>query len=109
MAQSVYLFLPVTFQLLSAIFFSRLPLDGDTVFILLRRITRIKEHKEHAEKASASRPYTRSNRKTSKQEMHKSAITDYVTQQNYIVDRDSDWRTRGIKEAIWIKNKTKTA
>ena len=41
--------------------------------------------------------------------MHKSA-----TQQNHIVDwegakfvdRESDWRTRGIKEAIWIR-KTK--
>ena len=76
--------------------------------------TRIKEHKEDVEKASASRPYTRSNRKTSEKEMHKSAITDHMTQQNHIVDwegakfvdRESDWRTRGIKEAIWIR-KTK--
>ena len=46
--------------------------------------------------------------------MHKSAITDHMTQQNHIVewagtkfiDRDSDWRRRGIKEAIWLR-KTK--
>ena len=48
--------------------------------------------------------------------MHKSAITDHMTQQNHIVDwegvsfvdRESDWRTRGIKEAIWIR-KTKNS
>ena len=76
--------------------------------------THIKEHKEDAEKASASRSYIRSKRKTWEKEMHKSAITDYMTQQNHIVDwegakfvdRVSDWRTRGIKEAIWIR-KTK--
>ena len=70
--------------------------------------THIKEHKEDAEKASACRPYTQSNRKTSEKEMHKSAITDHMTQQNHIVDweeakfvdRKSDWRTRGIKKAI---------
>ena len=46
--------------------------------------------------------------------MHKSAITNHMTQQNHIVDcegakfvdRESDWRTRGLKEAIWIR-KTK--
>ena len=46
--------------------------------------------------------------------MHKSTITDHMTQHNHIVDwegakfidRESDWRTRGIKEAIWIR-KTK--
>ena len=69
-----------------------------------------KEHKEDAENASASRPYTRSNRKTLEKEMYKSAITDHMPQQNHIVDweggnfvdRESDWRTSGIKEAIWI-------
>ena len=48
--------------------------------------------KEDAEKALASRPYTRNNRKTLEKEE--------------FVDRESDWRTRGIKEAIWIR-KTK--
>ena len=48
--------------------------------------THIKEHKEDAEKASACRPYSRSNRKTPEKEMHKSAITDHITQQNHIVD-----------------------
>ena len=46
--------------------------------------------------------------------MQKSTITDHMTQQNHIVDweeakfvdRESDWRTSGTKEAIWIK-KTK--
>ena len=64
--------------------------------------SRIKEYNEDAEKASASRSYTRSNKKTSEKEMHKSAITDHMTQQNHIVDwegakfvdRESDWRTR---------------
>ena len=76
--------------------------------------TRIKERKEDAEKALASRPYTRSNRKTSEKEMHKSAITNHMTQKNHIVDwegakfvdRESDWRTRGIKEVIWIRKTT---
>ena len=44
--------------------------------------TRIKEHKEDAEKASASRPYSRSNKKTSEKEMYKSAIT--ITRLNRI-------------------------
>ena len=81
---------------------------------LQQRATRIKEHKEDAEKASASRPYTRSNRKTSEKDIHKSAITDHMTLQIHIVDwgggkfedRELDWRTRGTKEAIWIR-KTK--
>ena len=67
--------------------------------------TRIKEHKEDVDKASACRLYTLSNRNTSEKEMHKSAITDQMTQQNHIVewagatfiDRESDWRTRDIK------------
>ena len=46
----------------------------------------IKEHKEDAEKASASRPYTRSNRKTSEKEVHKSVITNHMTKQNHKVD-----------------------
>ena len=37
--------------------------------------TRIKEHKDDAEKASASRPYTRSNRSTSEIEKQRSQIT----------------------------------
>ena len=68
--------------------------------------TRIKEHKEDAEKALASRLYTRSNRKTSEKDMHKPAITDHMTQQNHIVDweggkfvdRESDWRTNASKK-----------
>ena len=48
--------------------------------------TRIKEQKEYAEKASTSRPYIRSNRKTLEKDIHKSTIADHVTQQNHIVD-----------------------
>ena len=86
------------------------------IFISLPFIgIRIKEHKEDAHKASASRPYSRNNRKTSEKEMHKSAITDHMTQQNHTVDwegakfvnRESDWRTRGIKEVIWIRKPKK--
>ena len=70
--------------------------------------TRIKEHKGDAEKASASRPYTRSNRKTSEKDMHNSAIADHMTQEIHFADwegatfadRESDWRTRGVNEAI---------
>ena len=73
--------------------------------------THTKEHKEDAEKASASRPNIRNNTKTSEKDMHKSAITDHMTQHNCIVDwegakfvdRESDWITRGIKEVIWIR------
>ena len=78
--------------------------------------THIKEHKEDVEEASTCRPYTRSNRKTSEEEMHESVITDHMTQQNHIVDwagakfkdRESDWRKRCINKAILIR-KTKNS
>ena len=63
--------------------------------------THIKEHKEDVEKASACRPYTRSKTKTSEKEMHKSAITDHMTQQNHIVD----WAGATFVDRIGLENK----
>ena len=64
--------------------------------------TLIKEHKEDAEKASVSRPYTRSNRKTSEQEKHKSAVTDHMTQQNHIVDWEG---AKHYRQRVGLENK----
>jgi uncharacterized protein YjbK len=55
--------------------------------------------------------YTRSQRKVSEKEYNKSAITDHTTQENHVIDwnnikivaKESDLRTRQIKEAIWIR------
>ena len=63
--------------------------------------TRIKEHKEDVEKASTCRPYTRSNRKTLEKYMHKSAITDHMTQQNHIID----WAGAKFIDRIGLENK----
>ena len=50
-------------------------------------------------------------RKLSETTVHKSAITDHVSQLNHLIDWDSaklvererDWSTRGVKEAIVIR------
>ena len=55
--------------------------------------------------------YTRGARKKSQSEISKSAITDHAKQHNHIINWDSakivakeaDWRLRGIKEAIVIR------
>ena len=63
--------------------------------------TRIKEHKEDAEKASASRRYTWSNRKTSKKEMHKSAITDHDSTESH----SRLWGGQICRQRVGLENK----
>ena len=57
------------------------------------------------------KPYTRSARKSSVAEQHKSAITDHVVLTNHnaakVIDFESDKTTRWVKEAIWIRRKGK--
>mgnify|MGYP001545966652 CR=1 FL=1 len=77
--------------------------------------TRVKEHRDEAEKVGSSLPFTRANRKQSQSQQWSSAITDHTVQNNHIMDwdsarivqKESDWRTRGIIEALWIR-KTRT-
>ena len=72
---------------------------------------RVREHKDEVEKIGYGMPFTRRNRNTSETKRYKSAITDHVVKKEHVMDRDSasivlkesDWRTRGIKESIIIR------
>ena len=76
--------------------------------------TRLQEHQKEVEKFEL-KPYTRSSRKSSVAEQHKSAITDHVVQTNHnikwdaakVIDSESDKTPRWVKEAIWIRRKGK--
>ena len=77
---------------------------------------RVKEHRTEVEKMQEVMVYTRNARKASETTVHKSAITDHVSQLNHLIDWDSaklvererDWTIRGMKEAMIIrKNKEK--
>lgn len=78
--------------------------------------TRLNEHKKEVE-AEDDRAYTRSRKLRSNQERHKSAITDHALRENHvidwtgaeIVDRETDRKTRWIKEAIHIRKEGKKA
>jgi hypothetical protein len=71
---------------------------------------RVEEHRKDVESKEDVR-YTRSQRKVSEKEYNKSAITDHTTQENHVIDwnnikivaKESELRTRQIKEAIWIR------
>ena len=73
------------------------------------------EHRKEAEKIS-DRNFTRSTRRASTNEHHKSAITDHVCQNNHImnweaseiVEQESDKFKRWIKESICIRSNTPT-
>ena len=75
--------------------------------------TRITEHRKEAEKIS-DRNFTRSTRRASTNEHHKSAITDHVCQNNHImnweaseiVEQESDKFKGWIKESICIRSNT---
>ena len=77
--------------------------------------TRITEHRKEAEKIS-NRNCTRTTRRASTNEHHKSAITDHVCQTNHImnweaseiVEQESDKLKRWIKESICIRSNTPT-
>ena len=70
--------------------------------------TRITEHRKEAEKIS-DRSFTRSTRRASTNEHHKSAITDHVCQNNHImnweaseiIEQEIDKFKRWIKESIY--------
>ena len=74
---------------------------------------RLEEHRKDVE-AKAEMKYTRSQRKTSEKEFNKSAITDHAVQANHVISwdnttivaKDSDTRTRQVREAIWIRKET---
>ena len=72
--------------------------------------TRISEHQKDFENES-TRPFTRSQRRTSESTYHKSAITDHATQNNHIIDwkntsvldNDNNRFSRWIRESIYIR------
>ena len=68
--------------------------------------TRLKEKMKDAEKVNSMR-YTRASRKDSVEEVHKSAVTDHIAEQNHVIDweKDSNKQTRWIREAIWIRKR----
>ncbi|XP_078580142.1 uncharacterized protein LOC144864161 [Branchiostoma floridae x Branchiostoma japonicum] len=74
---------------------------------------RLAEHKKEAENIKGGR-YTRSQKKEAEKEENKSAVTDHITRNNCVIDRDGakvidreDHRcTRWIKEAVWIRKST---
>ena len=55
--------------------------------------------------------FTRGQRKKSQAEFHQSALTDHIASENHTIDwdnvtfpmRESEWKKRGIKEAITIR------
>ena len=70
------------------------------------------EHQKEVKKLE-SLHYTRSTRKASVSEQHKSAITDHVVATNHsinwedakVIDREADKCTRWLKESIWIRRR----
>ena len=85
----------------------------DTVYIgeTGRKLdTRVKEQEKDVY-TNRMKAYTRYSKKESLTEINKSAITDHVNQHNHdidwdsvsVVDRESDWKTRTIKEAVHIR------
>mgnify|MGYP001548989041 CR=1 FL=1 len=75
---------------------------------------RIKEHHTEATKLTESKTYTRQQRKSSNPFDFKSAISEHACTHNHVIDWDnascveqvSDWKLRGIKEAIHIRSTT---
>jgi hypothetical protein len=73
--------------------------------------TRLSEHKKDYETSRSAGVSTRSIRLSSASEIHKSAITDHMLQQNHlpnwtdikILSQDENNNTRRIRESIWIR------
>ena len=73
--------------------------------------TRVKEHQTDVTHNTDNKQFTRSQRKTSLGEYHKSAITDHVAQNNHtiswkdskVVEREPNRFLRWVKESIWIR------
>ena len=74
---------------------------------------RIKEHKKEMDSFTAG-TQTRASRARESSVTHKSAITDYAMEENYVidwdkakvVDREAQRQTRWIREALWIRKTT---
>ena len=72
---------------------------------------RVEEHRKEVEDLEEKRVFTRNSKKESGAKRHKSAITDHVAQENHCIDwgraklveRERDWRARGVREAIVIR------
>ena len=70
-----------------------------------------KEHKDEVDKLDTGRAFARGAAQEESKTIHKSAITDHVMQLNHvmdwegakIIDKEPDWKVRGIKEAINIR------
>ena len=70
---------------------------------------RLDEHEKDI-KTKEQKKFTRAERKTSESEYNKSALTDHSMRNNHVIDwnntkildRDSDNKSRRIREAIWI-------
>ena len=80
---------------------------GETQRLLTNRM---KEHRDEVGKRGYGMPFTRGNRKAPEIGRPKSAITDHDVNETYLMDLDSakivlkesDCRTRGIKESTVI-------
>ena len=76
---------------------------------------RIKEHQKDVEQHGKLN-FTRAAKRESAKEFNKSAITDHVNKENHkidwkgvtVLDRESDGRTRAIKEAVHIRMQSQT-
>ena len=77
--------------------------------------TRLKEHQKDCESIPPERRFTRAEKKEALQTFHKSAVTDHQARYNHIIDwneakiidRESERRARQVREAIWIRRKSK--
>ena len=75
--------------------------------------TRIAEHRKDYQTSTPVGVTTRASHQWSAAQIHKSAITDHMVQQNHlpnwdnfkVLSQDTDNATRKIREAIWIRQK----
>ena len=79
--------------------------------------TRISEHRKDVDDPKHQSRFTRTARKESLTERHKSALTDHAMRENHVIDwdnikiveKESDRKTRHIKEAIAIREQGPTS
>ena len=62
---------------------------------------RVSEHKKEVEDLEKVMVYTRSSRKDSQTEKHKSAITDHVAQENHVIKWDKARMVERERETGW--------
>ena len=76
---------------------------------------RLAEHKKDVNQHTSG-VRTRASRESTSSVLHKSAITDHMSQYNHtpnwentkIIQKEQSWQQREIREAIWIREKSKT-